>query len=313
MKKLTVLKKDRTPEAQKIPKRIGIFRQLLGTIPPGMERNLTLIGLAIVTIFLIFAIFAPIIAPNEPNITSTAQIGDRFMAPFQTAPSGQKYIMGTDDIGQGVLSRVIYGARIALLVAFVASLFSVLIGVPLGLFAGYRGGKFDRVVTMVMDSLYAFPGLLLAIAITAVLGPGAGNVAVAIGVIYIPIYYRVMRGQALEVREELYVEAAKAIGASEASILVRYVAVNIVPSILAVVAFNMADAILTEAGLSFLGLGVGPDVPDWGWDLQKSFYRWFPKYWWTFFFPGFMVVICCIGLSLVGEGLSVILSPQIKK
>ncbi|MFQ5821037.1 MAG: ABC transporter permease [Candidatus Heimdallarchaeota archaeon] len=310
---MAVLEKDRTPETKRIPERVGIFRQLLGTIPPGMERNLTFVGLTIVLIFLIFAIFSPIIAPYDPNIVSTEQIADRFTPPFQTSDRGYQYILGTDDIGQDVLSRVIYGARIALLVAFVASLFSVLIGVPLGLLAGYRGGNFDRVLTMIMDSLYAFPGLVLAIAITAVLGPGAGNVAVAIGVIYIPIYYRVMRGQALEVREELYVEAAKAIGASEASILVRYVAINIVPSILAVVAFNMADAILTEAGLSFLGLGVGPDVPDWGWDLQKSFYRWFPKYWWTFVFPGLMVVICCIGLSLVGEGLSVILSPQIRK
>ncbi|MFQ6123542.1 MAG: ABC transporter permease [Candidatus Heimdallarchaeota archaeon] len=308
-----MLKKDRPPEIKKIPKRVGIFRQLLGTLPPGMERKLTILGLTIVSIFFIFAIFAPFLAPYNPNIESTKQIADRFTPPFQTSIRGYEYIMGTDDIGQDVLSRVIYGARIALLVAFVASLFSILIGVPLGLLAGYRGGTFDRMTTMVMDSLYAFPGLVLAIAITAVLGPGAGNVAVAIGVIYIPIYYRVMRGQALEVREELYVEAAKAIGASEASILVRYVAINIVPSILAVLAFNMADAILTEAGLSFLGLGVGPDVPDWGWDLQKSFYRWFPSYPWTFVFPGLMVVILCIGLSLVGEGLSVILSPQIRK
>ncbi|MFX0195771.1 MAG: ABC transporter permease [Candidatus Hodarchaeota archaeon] len=310
---MTVLEKDQPPKASKVPERVGIFRQLLGTIPPGMERNLTFVGIAIVLLFLIFAIFSPIIAPYNPNIISMDQIADRFTSPLRTSVLGNRYIMGTDDIGQDVLSRVIYGARIALLVAFVASLFSVLIGVPLGLLAGYRGGTFDRVTTMIMDSLYAFPGLVLAIAITAVLGPGAGNVAVAIGVIYIPIYYRVMRGQALEVREELYVEAAKAIGASESSILVRYVAINIVPSILAVVAFNMADAILTEAGLSFLGLGVGPDVPDWGFDLQKSFYRWFPKYPWTFFFPGIMIVTLSIGLSLVGEGLSVILSPQIRK
>lgn len=304
---LTIIDKDHTPEAKKRSETVGIFRQLFRLIPSGMERNLMFVGLAIVFVFLLFAIFAQFIAPHNPNLQTTAQIAERF------TPPGREYLMGTDDLGQDVLSRVIYGSRVALLVAFVASLFSVLIGVPLGLLAGYRGGPFDRVVTMIMDSLYAFPGLVLAIAITAVLGPGAGNVAVAIGVIYIPIYYRVMRGQALEVREQLYVEAAKAIGASEASILVRYVAINVVPSILAVLAFNMSDAILTEAGLSFLGLGVGPDVPDWGFDLQKSFYRWFPNHWWTFVFPGLMVVILCIGLSLVGEGLSIILSPQIRK
>ncbi len=310
---MTALEKDHPHKTSEVPKRVGIIRQLLGTLPPGMERNLTFVGLAIVSLFLIFAIFAPFIAPHNPNLTGTAQIADRFTAPFKTSLLGKKYIMGTDDLGQDVFSRVIYGSRVALLVAFVSSLFSILIGVPLGLLAGYRGGPFDRVVTMIMDSLYAFPGLVLAIAITAVLGPGAGNVAVAIGVIYIPIYYRVMRGQTLEVREELYVEAAKAIGASETSILVRYVAINIVPSILAVLAFNMSDAILTEAGLSFLGLSVGPDVPDWGFDLQKSFYLWFPQYTWTFVFPGLMIVFLSIGLSLVGEGLSVILSPQIRK
>jgi peptide/nickel transport system permease protein len=224
---------------------------------------------------------------------------------------GRKYILGTDNLGRDITSRLIWGARTVLGVAITSALLSSTVGITLGLLSGFISGAFDRVLSLVMDSLYSFPGLLLAIAMATMLGPGLLNVAVAISVIYIPTFFRVVRGQVLSVKEELYVEAAYSLGAKSWEILTRYIFPNVIASVVVVFSLNIADAILTEAGLSFIGLGLPPDVPDWGYDLSKGHQFIVAGRWWMITFPGIMITLVAVGFSLLGEGLSEILNPRL--
>jgi len=220
------------------------------------------------------------------------------------------FLMGTNQIGQDVFSRIIWGTRIALIVGLSSAVVALVLGVPLGLFSGFIGGSGDRVLTLVMDSLYSFPGLILAIAITAVLGPGIGNIIVAIAVLYIPTYFRIVRGQTLAVKQELYVEAARSLGARPRTILFQYIFPNVIPSVVIIFSVNVADAILTEAGLSFLGLGLPPDTPDWGIDLARG-QDYLRRAWWLITFPGLMVSLVTLAFSMFGESLAEILNPRL--
>ncbi len=226
-------------------------------------------------------------------------------------PFGTRFVLGTDNYGRDVLSRIIHGAQTVLGIAILAALMSASIGVPLGLLSGFFGGIPDRVLSLVMDSVYSFPGLILAIAMAALLGPGMLNVAVAIAVIYIPVYFRLVRSKVLSVKEELYVEAARSLGARAFTILWLYVFPNVIPSIVVIFSVNVADSILTEAGLSFLGLGLPPPTPDWGFDLSAG-KRFVPSgYWWIITFPGLMIALLTLGFSMLGEGLNEILNPRL--
>lgn len=222
------------------------------------------------------------------------------------------FVMGTNQIGQDVLSRTIWGTRIALIVGLSSAVVSILFGVPLGLISAYAGGALDRGLTLIMDSLYSFPGLILAISIAAVLGAGIGNVIVAIAVLYVPTYFRIVRGQVLAVKQELYVEAARSLGAKSHTILIRYIFPNVIPSIVIIFSVNVADAILTEAGLSFLGFGLSPDTPDWGIDLARG-QDYVRRAWWLIFFPGLMVSLVTLSFSMLGESLSEILNPRLSE
>jgi peptide/nickel transport system permease protein len=227
--------------------------------------------------------------------------------------SGSKassFVLGTNQIGQDIFSRIIWGTRIALIVGLSSALISLVIGVPLGLVSGFVGGTFDRILTMVMDSMYTFPGLILAIAITAVLGIGIGNIIVAIAVLYIPTYFRIVRGQTLSVKNELYVEAARSLGAKPMEIMLKYIFPNVLPSVVIIISVNVADAILTEAGLSFIGLGLAPDTPDWGIDLARG-QDYLRRAWWLITFPGCMVTLVTLSFSMLGESLSEILNPRL--
>jgi peptide/nickel transport system permease protein len=219
--------------------------------------------------------------------------------------------LGTNDVGQDVFSRLIWGTRVAILVGFSSSIISLLLGLPLGLLAGYFGGSFDRLLSLVMDSLYAFPGLILAIAITAVLGPSIYNVIVAIAVLYIPTYYRIVRGQTLSVKEEVYIEAARSIGARRWEILWKYIYPNVIPSVAIIFSVNVADAILTGAGLSFLGLGMPPTIADWGIDLARG-QRFIQSAWWLITFPGLAILLVVLAFSMLGEGLTEIFNPKLR-
>ncbi len=223
------------------------------------------------------------------------------------------HLMGTDAIGRDVFSRVLYGARTSLIIMIIAVTVAFILGFPIGLYSGYRGGNFDKVLVLVMDSLYAFPGLLFAGLIAVLLGKGVINIALAITVIYIPLYFRVTRSQVLSVREELYVEAARALGAKRAHIILRYIATNVIIAVPVIFSLSAADAILTAAGLSYLGLGLSGDIPDWGLDLSAGASRIDNGIWWSSFFPGLAIVMLTIGLSFLGEGLNDIINPLLKK
>jgi peptide/nickel transport system permease protein len=229
----------------------------------------------------------------------------------ETATAGG-FLLGTNEIGQDVFSRLIWGTQVALLIGFSSSIVALVLGVPLGLFAAYIGGTFDRYLSLLMDSLYAFPGLILAISITAVLGPSVLNVIVAIAVLYIPTYYRIVRGQTFSVKEEIYVEAARSIGARSLEILRRYIFPNVIPSVAIIFSVNVADAILTGAGLSFLGLGLPPTIADWGIDLARG-QRFIQTAWWLITFPGFTIMLVVLAFTLMGEGLMEIFNPKLRE
>jgi len=264
---------------------------------------LTFIGAMILIFYIVLAIFSPQIAPYNP----TERVGRSL-----TAPNDQ-FIFGTDNLGRDVLSRVIYGARIALMIAFIAVAIAAGVGVPLGLISGFLGGPLDRVLTLIMDAIYSFPGLILAIAIAAVLGPGVINIAISIAVVYTPTYFKVIRNQVSSVKSELYVEAAKALGAKNREILMKYIFPNVLPSIVVVLSMNLADAIMTEAGLSFLGLGIAPPTPDWGFDLSNGQRFVLSKAWWGLLFPGIAIITVVLGFSMFSEGLNELINPTIRE
>ncbi len=224
---------------------------------------------------------------------------------------GRSYLLGTDNLGRDIESRLIWGARTVLGVAISSAALASVVGISLGLFSGYVSGFPDRVLSLTMDSIYSFPGLLLAIAMASMLGPGIINVAVAISVIYIPTFFRIVRGQVLSIKQELYVEAARSLGAKSREILTRYIFPNVIPSVVVVFSLNIADAILTEAGLSFIGLGLPPTIPDWGYDLSKGSQFLVSGSWWMITFPGVLISLVAAGFSLLGEGLSEILNPRL--
>jgi peptide/nickel transport system permease protein len=247
-----------------------------------------------------------------PDVLSSAIEGSTTIQIASTLreDASRGFVLGTNQIGQDVFSRIIWGTRIALIVGLSSSLVSLLIGVPLGLTSGFAGGPFDKVMTVIMDSLYSFPGLILAIAIAAVLGPGIGNIIVSIAVLYIPTYFRIVRGQTLSVKKELYVEAARSLGTQWWKILTRYILPNVIPSVVIIFSINVGDAILTEAGLSFLGFGLPPDTPDWGIDLSRG-QDYVRRAWWLITYPGLMVTLVTLSFSMLGESLSEILNPKL--
>lgn len=287
----------------------SVFKRIIGAIFRsakwyGVEWYLTIFGALIITGVLCMILFEKRIAPHDP----LEFVGEAFVRPGQDG-----FLMGTDNLGRDVFSRVVHGARIVMIVAITATLFSAFVGIPLGLISGYFGGRLDKVLSLFMDSMYSFPGLILAIALAAMLGPGIINVSIAIAVIYIPTYFRVVRSHVLGVKQELYVEAAKTLGASDRTILSRYIFPNVIASIAVIFSLNIADAILTEAGLSFLGLGIAPPSPDWGLDLSKGKVFLPRGHWWLVTYPGMMISLVALGFTLLGEGLNEILNPRLKE
>lgn len=273
-----------------------ILKAVFGRAP---GRGMIVAGLSIILAVALMAILAPYIAPYKPNELSV---------PVELSgtpqPPSWEHPMGTNQVGYDIFSRILYGARVILYVVIVASLLSMSIGVPLGLLSGYTGGALDRALSIVMDSIYAFPGIILAIAVASVLGPNPTNAAIAIAVVYVPTYYRMVRGQTLEIRESLFVEALRGLGYPGRTILFKHILPNTAPTILVVFGLSAADAILTEAGLSFFGLTVSYPEPDWGYDLYtgKNFLR--VGAWWMILFPGLMIMLLALGFALLGEGLS---------
>jgi len=259
-------------------------------------------GVLIIVLILTMTVFPHVFARFDPN--------DQDAGGQMTAPSAA-HIMGTDNLSRDVWARVVYGARTILGVAIAAALLSAIIGIPLGLLSGFAGGMFDRILSLIMDSVYSFPGLILAIAFAAMLGPGVINITLAVAVVYIPTYFRLVRGQTLSIKEEVYVEAARAIGARRGTILSRYVFPNVIATVVVVLSLNIADAIMTEAALSYIGLGLPAGIPDWGMDLSMG-KKFLPSgVWWMITFPGLMIMLLALGFTMLGEGLAEILNPRL--
>ncbi len=266
----------------------------------GLDGYMMVFGLVVVLIVLVMAVFAEFIAPYDP----VKIVG------MPVVPPSPKYPWGTDTIGRDVFSRVVYGSRTILIVILMSTALSMSIGIPLGLISGYIGGKLDRTFSLIMDSIYAFPGLILAIAVAAMLGPGIYNTSISLAVVYIPTYFRMVRGQVLSLREQLFVEAARALGATDWRILRKYIFPNVFFIIAVVFSLNVADAILTEAGLSFLGLSVPAPTPDWGFDLKNGQRYFLSGRWWPVLFPGMMIILLALGFGLLGEGLNKVLGQK---
>jgi peptide/nickel transport system permease protein len=280
----------------------------------GVPKWILWTGVAITLFFVILALFAPLISPYNFDDYQTAS-GERF---GKQQPPSAEHPFGTNVLGTDVLARVIYGARTALEVVAFAVFVSLAIGLPLGLLSGYFGGKLDRVLVLIMDSLFAFPYLLLAIVIAFLLvdkiGRGVASAAIAISIVYIPQYFRVVRNHVISVREESYVEAARALGAKPRTIIRRYVLQNVIQSVPVIATLNAADAILTLAALGFLGYGIQPtDAAEWGYDLQRAIADAGAGIWWTGLFPGLAIVALVTGLTLLGEGLNDVLNPVLRR
>ena len=268
----------------------------------GAEWWILVIGALIILAIVLMAIFAEAIAPFSPYDQNTGP---------QLVPPGGEHLLGTDNLQRDVWSRIIHGSQTILRVAVLAAAGSLVLGIPLGLISGFSGGFFDRVTSLIMDSVYSFPGLILAIAFAAMLGPGVINITLAVAVIYIPTYFRLVRGQTLQIKEELYVEAAKAIGASGPVILWKYIFPNVIATVVVVFTLNVADAIIIEAALTYLGLGLPPTIVDWGMDLSMG-KKYLPSgQWWLVTFPGAMISLLALGFTMLGEGLAEILNPRL--
>lgn len=266
------------------------------------KNKLALIGTFIVIFFVLLAIFAPLIAPTGIN--------ERDLVNRLKPPSGENWF-GTDDFGRDILSRIIYGARISLVVGLFSVLASAVIGSFLGIVAGYYGRIVDTVICRIFDIMLAFPSILLAIAIVAILGPSLRNALIAIAIINIPNFGRLIRSRVLSVKEEEYITAAKAIGMKDTRILFHHILPNSMAPIIVQGTLAIATAIIEAAALGFLGLGAQPPDPEWGKMLSDS-KQYLVQAPWTMIFPGIAIMLTVLGFNLMGDGLRDALDPRMK-
>lgn len=275
----------------------------LGLIVRRISRNPTaLLGVIIIVAYVAIALLAPLIAPHNP----VAQNLDKSFAPLSA-----EHPMGCDEFGRDILSRIIYGARTSLIIQLFSVGIALFVGVFLGAVSGYFGGWIDEAVMRIMDILLAFPGILLALAIVAMLGPDLHNLIIAIGVYSIPQFARITRGSVLTIKQNEYVTAAHAIGESDSSTILRYVLPNAISPIIIQTTLRMATVLLTAAGLGFLGLGVQPPTPEWGTMLSTAriYLRSAPL---VAVFPGVSIMAVVLGFNFFGDGLQDALNPKLK-
>jgi ABC-type dipeptide/oligopeptide/nickel transport system permease subunit len=265
-----------------------------------VRRRAALLGAAYLVLLIGGALAAPAIAPYDPLKQDPGAM--------LSTPS-RAHWLGTDDLGRDVLSRLLYGARLSLGASLMAVAIATLAGLPIGLAAGYLGGAADDVLMRVIDALQAFPALILAMAISAALGPGLVNVMIAVGIVYTPRFARLVRGQVLSLREELFVEGARAAGASHLRIIARHVLPNVVAPVTVQVSIGVAFALLAETSLSFLGVGIKPPEPSWGTDVGRG-YRFMRLAPWLVFIPGSVILLTTLAFNMVGDGMRDALDPR---
>ncbi|RFU60750.1 nickel transporter permease [Peribacillus glennii] len=266
------------------------------------KNKLAIVGFSIVVFFILLAIFAPLLAPHD--------IAKQELANKHIPPSAEHWF-GTDEFGRDILSRIIYGARISLWVGFLSVAGSVIVGSFLGIIAGYYGKWIDAIISRIFDIILAFPSILLAIAVVSVLGPSLRNALIAIAIINVPTFGRLLRSRVLSVKEEEYVTAAKAIGMKDSRILIHHILPNSLAPIIVQGTLAIATAIIECAALGFLGMGAQPPTPEWGKMLadSRAFIIEAP---WTVLFPGLAIMLTVLGFNLMGDGLRDALDPRMK-
>jgi peptide/nickel transport system permease protein len=277
------------------PKSLVVFRRLL-------KARLAPFGVVICLVVVVCAIFAPVLAPQSPSQTNIMESLE--------APS-RAHLLGTDDLGRDIVSRVIYGARISLLVGLVSVGAALLIGSTIGVVSGYFGGLPDHGLMRIMDAILSFPALVLAIAIAAVLGAGLAAPMIAIAVVYVPVFARVARGQVLYTREQEFIVAARTLGSNHGRIMFRHILPNIAAPLIVQTSLSVAFAILAEASLSFLGLGVRPPEASWGRMVSEG-RQYLQDAPWLVFGPGAAIFLTVMGLNFVGDGLRDALDPRLR-
>ena len=267
-----------------------------------VRSELTVAGSVILALVIVAAVFAPYLSPHDPLAMSPTRL---------LQPPSAEHLMGTDELGRDVMSRVIWGARISLYVGVISVTMAVLVGVTLGLLAGYHGGLIDDVIARILDVVFAFPTILLALGIVGMLGSSLTNTMIAIGVVYTPVYARLARGTTLAVKEREFVEAAVVSGARSFRIIVRHILPNVMAPLIIQTSLNLSLAILAEASLSFLGLGTQPPDPSWGTMVNtgQALIELSP---WPVVFPGLAIVLAVLAFNLIGDGLRDALDPRLR-
>jgi peptide/nickel transport system permease protein len=291
---------DFVGEDRRVTRGQKVLRKLL-------ENKGAVFGLIMVLGVIFSAIFAPLISPHDP-ILQDVEI--RLLPPLGQAGADPNYLLGTDQLGRDIVSRLIYGARISIVVSVSAVVFSAFLGTIIGLFSGFYGGKIDSVFMRLADVQLAFPFILLAIAIIAVLGPNLQNIIIVMGITGWVIYARVVRAEVLSLREKEYVMAVRALGGSNGRIIFNHLLPNVIPPIIVIVTLEMARMIIMEAALSFLGLGIQPPTPTWGGMLADG-RVYLVTSWWLATFPGVVIMLVVLGINLLGNWLRDILDPRL--
>ena len=291
-----------------VPRRPWAEREWATLLRRLVQRRTALFGLLVVLVVMLAAVAAPLVAPFDPL---EQDIGQRLREPGWQDAQGRVHPLGTDHLGRDILSRIIFGSRIALLVGLAAVLISGVLGMIIGLVAGYFGGRLDDFLMRLADVQLAFPFILLAIAVIGVLGPSLRNIIIVIGVSSWVVYARVVRGEVLSIREREYVHAAVALGSRHWRVLATHVLPNTFTPWLVVATLDMARVIVIESALSFLGLGVQPPTPTWGGMLADG-RVYLSTAWWLATFPGLAILITVLGINLFGDGLRDTLDPRLK-
>ncbi|MFN3937702.1 MAG: ABC transporter permease [Gemmobacter sp.] len=270
------------------------------------QSGLSMLGAAMVLTVLFFALFGPALAPFPEHVAGGVDTGNRFR------PPGLAHPFGTNELGQDVLSLVLAGTRVSVLAGLGVVVIAAVVGVVIGAIAGFAGGWTDEILMRLTDLKLTVPGLILAMAVAAALGPGIVNMVIAISLAWWPGFARLVRGEVLAKKEEVFVTAARAIGASPARILFRHILPNIVSPVVVKMSLDMGFAILTVASLGFIGIGVRPPTPEWGTLLSIS-RSYMPDFWWTAVFPGLAMFLAIFGFNLLGDGLRDVLDPRARR
>ena len=283
--------------------------KILDFIKQFKKNKSAVVGFFIVLMLIIFAVFAPWIATHGPL---DQELANRVLPPMWDDGGSSTNILGTDDFGRDLFSRIIYGARISLMIGAISVSISLLFGLIMGVFAGYFGGKVDTIIMRIVDIMLSIPAMLLAIVIVSILGPGLSNAMIAIGIVGIPTYARIVRASVMAEKEKEYVIASRVNGSHNLRLMFKVILPNCTTPIIVQATMGFASAVLEAAGLSFLGLGAQPPTPEWGAMLADSL-QYITTAPWMIFYPGLAIFLTVLGFNLVGDGLMDVLDPKLKE